>query len=364
MARLAPPRCDPRSGHSSDLRARPGGRVRLRRRSRRAGTMMSAFLMTASALAPAGAVTVGAVTAGAAAITAVSVAASSTPAKASPPGPVLVLLQNGQTSTPEGTLLSNAGYTVQYATPSQWQGDSTSTFQGYAALVIGDPSSGSCSSLTPTLTGSGGDVIGTNWQAAVTGNVAVLGTAPVLPGTSAANALVTGAAEYATAAYDEAGTGLYVSLNCDYKALPADTTVAFLNGVENLGTNSGQAGGLTVQGGMSCGDAGTVNTWEAENSATLASLTSDMLGGSGNWPLPSCPVQEAFDSWPTNFTPVGYDVGADAAQSFTASDGQPGQPYLLLGTPPLTASTQAGRTALALASSAGGGELKKNKRSL
>src|SRR5712691_4287795 len=219
MARLAPLRCDPRSGHSPDLRARPEWRVRLRRRSRWAGTMMSACSMMASALAPAGAVTVGAVTAGAAAITAVSVAASSTPAKASPTGPVLVLVQNGQTSTPEGALLGNAGYTVQYATPSQWQGDPASFFQGFAALVIGDPSSGSCSALTPKLSGSGSDMIGTNWQAAVAGNVAVLGTAPVLPGTSAANSLITGAAEYAAAGYssqNQTGTGLYVSLNCDY----------------------------------------------------------------------------------------------------------------------------------------------------
>lgn len=109
-----------------------------------------------------------------------------------------------------------------------------------------------------------------------------------------------------------------------------------------------------MQGGLACADGGTVNNWEAKSSGALSSVTSSMLAGSGNWPLPSCPVQEAFDSWPANFTPVGYDVASDASANFTAPDGTSGQPYLMLGTAPLTTATQAGRTTLALAPSIGG----------
>lgn len=46
--------------------------------------------------------------------------------------------------------LNNAGgYAVTQVTLAQWQAMSSAQFKAYAALVIGDPSSGSCSSLTP-----------------------------------------------------------------------------------------------------------------------------------------------------------------------------------------------------------------------
>ena len=252
-----------------------------------------------------------------------------------------MLLQNGETTAPETTVLQNAGYSVTQATPSTWSGMSTSAFKGYAALVIGDPSSGgSCSSLTQT-TGT----LGTAWQAAVTGNLAVLGTAPAAAGTSAAKTLITDSVNYTAAGYSSSsstGTGLYVSLNCEYSTASAGTSVPLLNGVEGIGT----AGGLTVQGSLSCSDAGTVNTWEADAAGTFGGFTSSQLS-TGSWPSPACPVEEAFDKWPAEFTAVGYDAASDATANFAASDGATGQPYLLLGAP-ASSATQA------LAPSAGG----------
>jgi YD repeat-containing protein len=284
---------------------------------------------------------VAAAVAGGAGIAAVSAVVSASPAQAQTTGPVLVLLQNGETTAPETTVLQNAGYSVTQATPSTWAAMSTSAFEGYAALVIGDPSSGgSCSSLTQT-TGT----LGTAWQGAVSGNVAVLGTAPAAAGTSAAHTLITDAVNYAAAGYSSSsstGTGLYVSLNCEYSTASAGTAVPLLNGVEGIGT----AGGLTVQGSLSCTDAGTVNTWEATAAGTFGGFTSSLLS-TGSWPSPACPVEEAFDKWPAEFTPVGYDAASDATANFTASDGATGQPYLLLGAP-ASAATQA------LAPSAGG----------
>jgi len=306
------------------------------RRARQVAAVVLAPITAASGLTP-----VAAAVAAGAALAAVSAVSSAAPAGASVTGPVLVLLQNGETTAPETTVLQNAGYTVTQATPSTWAGMSTSAFEAYAALVIGDPSSGgSCSSLTQTTT-----TLGTAWQAAVSGNVAVLGAAPAAAGTSAAHTLIADAVNYAAAGYSSSsstGTGLYESLNCEYSTASAGTAVPLLNGVEGIGT----AGGLTVQGSRSCTDAGTVNTWEATAAGTFGGFTSSLLN-TASWPSPACPVEEAFDKWPAEFTPVGYDAASDATANFTASDGATGQPYLLLGAPPSSATQ-------ALAPSAGG----------
>jgi Domain of unknown function (DUF6531) len=308
---------------------------RARPRARRVVALVLAPVTAASGLTP-----VAAAVAAGAGIAALSAVTSAGPAKASTTGPVLVLLQNGESTAPETTVLQNAGYTVTQA-PSTWAGMSTSAFEAYAALVIGDPSSGgSCSSLTQTTA-----TLGTAWQGAVSGNLAVLGTAPAAAGTSAASTLITDAVNYAAAGYSSSsstGTGLYESLNCEYSTASAGTAVPLLNGVEGIGT----AGGLTVQGNLSCTDAGTVNKWEATAAGTFGGFTSSQLSAT-SWPSPACPVEEAFDKWSAEFTPVGYDTASDAAANFTASDGNTGQPYLLLGAP-ASSATQA------LAPSAGG----------
>ncbi|HUY48159.1 MAG TPA: DUF6531 domain-containing protein, partial [Streptosporangiaceae bacterium] len=276
----------------------------------------------------------------AAAAAAVVAAGPVQPAKAATSTPVLVLAQNGETTAPETTILQNAGYAVTQVTPTQWLAMTKAQFQGYAALVIGDPSSGSCSALTPTTGTSGSDALGTTWQGAVSGNLAILGTAPALPGTAAASTLIGDAVASAAAAWNasaDTGTGLYESLNCEYSTAAANTSVPLLNGVEGI---SG-AGGLTVQGSLSCSDNGTVNSWEAASAGTFSGFTSGSLAaGSPAWPSPSCPVQEAFDAWPGKsqpwsgtFTPVGYDAASDTTANFTASSGAAGQPYILLGSP-------------------------------
>ena len=308
--------------------ARTYARRVLRRGRRMVAVILAPVLAGGMSLAP---VAVAAATVAGAA--AVSVAAAA-PAKAATTGPVLVLLQGGETTAPETTILQNAGYSVTQVTPSAWAAMSAAQFKTYAALVIGDPSSGTCSASLPTTA-----TLGTTWQTVLgTGNIAVLGTAPALAGTSGANALVKDAASYATATYSstgQTGTGLYLSLNCAYSATSSATAVNLLNGVQGIGT----AGGINVQGGLSCSDPGTVNTWEAEAAGTFSGFTSGSLA-MGSWPSPACPVQEAFDSWPAMFTPVAYDAAHDAAAVFTASDGAQGQPYVLLGAP-VSSGTQA-----------------------
>jgi RHS repeat-associated protein len=274
-------------------------------------------------------------------VTAAAAAGPVVPANAATGTPILVLLQNGETTAPETTALQNAGYSVTQDTPAQWLTLTAAQFKAYAAVVVGDPSSGSCSSLTPTTATSGADAIGTTWQSAVTGNLAIIGSAPALPGTSAATTLITSSVAYAAADWNssgDTGTGLYLSLNCEYSTAAANTAVPLLDGVEGISSGNG----MTVQGSLSCSDNGTVNGWGEADALTFSGYTSASLAAGGStWPSPSCPVEEAFDSWPGKtttwasgtFTPLAYDGASDATSNFTASDGATGQPYILLGSP-------------------------------
>src|SRR5260370_34082850 len=139
--------------------------------------------------------------------------------------------------------------------------------------------------------------------------------------------MITAAGGYAAAGFSSAnsgaatsGPGRYESLNCEYSTASAGTAVPLLNGVEGIGT----AGGLTVQGGLACSDPGTVNTWEADRAGTFGGFTSSSLAV-GPW-APGCPVQEAFGSWPAEFTAVAYAAAPAAVSVFTASNGTTGQP--------------------------------------
>ncbi len=247
---------------------------------------------------------------------------------------VAVVLVNGETTAPETALLQAAGYTITQVTPATLAAMTQSTFDSYAAVVIGDSStSSSCSATAPSASS-----LGSQWEGWVTGNVAVVGTAPARPGTTGADALITDAVGYAARQPSSGSvTGLYLSLNCGYSTSPAGTAVSLLAGVDGIGT-----AGVSVNGSLACTDTGTVNPWEASNAGTFGGFTGSDLGtGSTGFLSPSCPVEEAFDSWPAMFTPVAYDAGSDASANFTASDGVSGQPYVLLGTPPASAATDA-----------------------
>jgi RHS repeat-associated protein len=277
-------------------------------------------------------------------VSAASAAVSAAPAQASA-GTVLVVLQNGETTAPETAIATAAGFTVTQVTPSTWDGMTAAQFKTYSALVIGDPSSGgTCSTLTPTTGTSGSDALGTTWQSAVTGKVAVLGTAPALAGSSGATSLVSNAISYAaTQPSSGSVTGLYESLNCEFATSAAGTAVPLLNGIEGASTT---AGGLAVTGqGSTCvagNAAGTVNKLAAEEAPPFGSLDPSALG-SAQWASPACAVRETFSSWPANYSPVAYDASSSATGTadFTASDGVTGQPYVLLGGPAPTAATQA-----------------------
>lgn len=270
------------------------------------------------------------VVAGAAAITAAGAIAAHTPARASS-GSVLILSTsvNGGSSSVEAQQASTTlGLTVTVASASAWDSMTTAQFKQYSALVIGDPSAGgSCASSVPS------DALSTagTWGQAVTGNISVLGTAPALGG---GTSLIADAIGYAASG---SGTGLYVSLNCEYSSAAAGTNVPLLASVDG--------GGFTVTGqGSSCpGNAGTVNAFQALALSPFNALTPANLGP---WSSPACSVQETFGTWPAGLGGLGYLAGASPAL-FTASDGATGQAYILAGAAASTATA-------ALAPSTGG----------
>src|SRR6266851_859659 len=270
------------------------------------------------------------------AVTATGAAAGSLAVAMARPAPVRAASQsvlilstsvNGGSSSAEAAAVPS-GDTVTVATPSTWDAMTTAQFKAYSAIVIGDPSTTSCASSVPS------DALSTAavWGAAVTGNAAVIGTAPAFAGTAGAP-LIKDAIGYALAG---SGTGLYMSLNCEYSSAAAGTAVPILAGVDG--------GGFTVTGqGSTCPNSGTVNTAEGQGVSQFNNLSSSALA---SWASPACSVQETLNSWPAQFTGLGYDAAATPAD-FTASDGAAGQPYVLLGAP-VSAATQA------LAPSAGG----------
>src|SRR5271165_7107070 len=135
------------TGRAGSVARRTSVAGRLRRRV--TAGLMGPVLAAGSSLMP-----VAVAAAAVAGVAAVAVAKAA-PAKAASGPSVVVLLQNGETTAPETTVLEAAGDSVTQQTPAQWAADSTAYFTGFAALVIGDPSSGSCSSLLP-VTGTAG----------------------------------------------------------------------------------------------------------------------------------------------------------------------------------------------------------------
>ena len=247
-----------------------------------------------------------------AAVTAASAVTAAVPAKAAS-GSVLILATsvNGGTASAEYQAATALGYTATVEPAATWDTLTTADFQSYNAIIIGDPSTTTCSSTVPS------DALSTaaTWGAAVTGNVAVLGRAPAVGG---GNKLIEDGISYGASG---SATGLYVALNCEYSAAAAGTDVTLLDQVEG--------GGFTVtgQGGNCPSAAGTVNTWEALALTPFNGLTS---GDVGPWASPACSVQETLNSWPAGLAGVAYYTGATPA-TFTASDGATGQAYVVAG---------------------------------
>ncbi|MDX6450918.1 MAG: hypothetical protein QOH16_967 [Gaiellaceae bacterium] len=179
------------------------------------------------------------------------------------------------------------GLAVDLIKPADWALMTTADFAAYNAVVIGDPK---CShgNLAPAVSSAG------IWGAAVDGNVAVLGNAPVttywlnadLSSRVGSAFEVLSALRFVTA--DSSKTGAYVDVGCAAKSAPADSSVPLLDGI--AGADAFKATGSNG----ACWTVGHV----VDTSGALATLNDDFLS---NWPCSAASALEVFTQYPADF---------------------------------------------------------------
>jgi hypothetical protein len=194
------------------------------------------------------------------------------------------------------------GFNVDLIKPADWALMTTADFANYNAVVIGDPK---CShgDLAPAISSAA------VWGAAVDGNVAVLGNAPVttywlnhdLSSRVGSGFEVLTSLRFATA--DSSKTGAYLDVGCEAQNAAADSSVSLLDGIAG-------AGAFTATG--SNGECWTVGHI-VDTSGALGPLNDDFLS---NWPCNAASALEVFTQYPADFRP--YAVTGN------------GSPYILL----------------------------------
>jgi hypothetical protein len=194
------------------------------------------------------------------------------------------------------------GFNVDLIKPADWALMTTADFANYNAVVIGDPK---CNhgDLAPAVSSAA------VWGAAVDGNVAVLGNAPVttywlnhdLSSRVGSGFEVLTALKLATA--DSSKTGAYLDVGCEAQNAAADSSVSLLDGLAGAGAFK-----ATGSNGA-CWTVGHI----VDTSGALAPLTDDFLS---NWPCNAASALEVFTQYPADFRPY-------------AATGN-GSPYILL----------------------------------
>jgi hypothetical protein len=218
-------------------------------------------------------------------------------------GSVLVLepMVSGGASSIEATYATSLGYSVDLVDATEWGALTTGDFDDYAAIIIGDPNCSSSGLEAPAANAS-------TWAAAVTGNVIVIGTDPVLhSSTGQATQLIQQGIDFALA--DTSGTGAFITTSCIYHSQPAGTAVPALDGF----------GDFTAIGASNLPGLNDVHL--AATHPAIAGLTD---AGLSNW---SNSVHNGFDSWPSGFEVLA--IARDAGGNYTTPDGVLGYPYIL-----------------------------------
>ncbi|MDO8282037.1 MAG: hypothetical protein Q7U10_05350, partial [Thermodesulfovibrionia bacterium] len=224
--------------------------------------------------------------------------------KAYAAGDVLILdtTVSGGINSPEATEAQNLGLTVDVVNGTQWGAMTTNDFANYKAIILGDPTCGTDSSIIASA------VANSNvWGPAITGNVIIIGADPSFHyGNDKADILVNRGIAFAVA--ESGKTGAYITLSCYYYNSSSNTPVPLLDAFSS--------GGFTVKG---LGGRDSVHV-VAEHPA-LAGLTDASLS---NW---GASTHEAFETWPGDFLVLALAVESEG--NFTAPDGTVGTPYII-----------------------------------
>ena len=195
------------------------------------------------------------------------------------------------------------GFTPVVVNNATWSSMTTAQFSSYEAIVLGDPNC--MGDTTPILAAIQNQA---TWNAAVDGNVILIGTDAALHSLSGGDSLIKYGIDYVTANAGSGITGLFVELSCYYGNTANPVQVTMLDSLSTQGTFS--------VFGSQCHN----NTHMVLTHPALTNLTDSILS---NW---WCSTHEVFDTWPSDFVvlAIGRNLG-----SYLAIDGTVGQPYIL-----------------------------------
>jgi hypothetical protein len=182
--------------------------------------------------------------------------------------------------TNEQTLAAAAGHAVTVADAATWSSFTTAQFASYDAIVFGDRTCATSTSLLATA-----EANKATWSAAITGPMYVQGTDPRyhIHRTEAQN-MITSGINFAASG---PGTGLYMSLSCYYYSAAPGTPVSILSGI----------GSFQVRGQWTGGSSELATIVDPTHPA-MAGLTS---AGISNW---GTSIHEMFTSFPPSFIPL------------------------------------------------------------
>lgn len=229
------------------------------------------------------------------------------------------------------------GFNVTTIDPTDWQSEAAlgpGFFEQYQLIIFGDPAD-NCNSDT---TGPGSLIASTAsaWGQAVMssgGNKVLIGADPtdhwVLGDEPAAPKLEAQSLAYAGSV--SGATGVYLDMYCSWNSSAAGTGVAFLNNLSSQ-TPTGGTDLFTVEGYNANGNSGTGYCGPAVHIVASAGPTAGLTDSDLSQPY--CSVQEVFNSWPADYTPLVLASSSYpseyCAKDVTTADQVCGAPYMLL----------------------------------
>ncbi|MFH2048554.1 MAG: hypothetical protein ABIJ12_03820, partial [bacterium] len=120
--------------------------------------------------------------------------------------------------------IQQLGFTPVVVNNATWVSMSTAQFSAYEAIVLGDPNC--MGDTTPVLAAIQNQSV---WNAAVDGNVIVIGTDAALHYVSGGDSLIKYGIDFATADAGSGITGAFVMLSCYYGWASTPTPVTMLD---------------------------------------------------------------------------------------------------------------------------------------
>lgn len=232
------------------------------------------------------------------------------------PNEVLILqstVANPPSSSREYYWVQQLGFTPVVVNGAQWASMTTGQFSSYEAIVLGDPSC--AGDTTPILAAIQNQAV---WNAAVDGNVILIGTDAAYHSTAGGDSLIKYGLDFVTANAGSGETGAFVMLSCYYGIFSTPTQVTMLDSLSPYGT-------FSVYGSQ-CHNL----VHKVVSHPSLTAVTDSILS---YW---YCSTHEVFDTWPSNFVvlAIGRNFG-----TYVATDGATGQPYILARGTGLTSTT-------------------------